>query len=753
MKILSILFLYKNNRKNGKIINMDYQTELNEKQYEAVSTSEQYVRIIAGAGSGKTRVLTYRIAYLIEKFHVYPSNILAITFTNKVAREMKERTENLLPDVNLFGLQISTFHSFCAKFLRKEIDFLQINPSFVIFDEEDQLRLLKLIGENKGYKKTDDIIKEVLDFIGKNKTKGLLPSKINIDELNEKEKKYFNFYVEYEKKKSECKALDFDDLLIYTITILSNFSEIKARYNEKFRHILIDEFQDTNDLQFQLLTLLLGNKTNLYVVGDPDQTIYTWRGANQDIILKMNRYFPTIKTIILDRNYRSTSEILNAANRLIDNNIDRVKKDLYTKNNGGKKIETKALNNAILEGNYVANKIFEIKYKNPEVKYSDFAILYRSSYLSLRIENALTARNIPYKVYGGMKFYSRKEVKDCLAYFKLLINEDDDVSFERVINVPRRKIGELTTKKIVAEANLNNVSMIKFLKNIHHYETSLNASIVSKLDDLFILMDETRAKITQNLEAYSEVLDDFITKIGYKDYLEENDDTKDKIENVRALIDDIRSFLKQNPESKFEDYLQNVSLLSYQDEIDDTDTVSLMTIHTAKGLEFDYVFVIGLIQNVFPNNRALLASSKSKLEEERRLAYVAFTRAKKELYLTLNRDYSYYTQSYNSPSQFIKEAGIDLETFSIKNLYNNNERLYKYDFDKTKSSESKNLSSNIINLNEKNKIKWNVGDIAIHKVFGEGKVIKVEEDFVVIDFIDYGKKTLLASHPTLSKKE
>ena len=352
-----------------------------------------------------------------------------------------------------------------------------------------------------------------------------------------------------------------------------------------------------------------------------------------------------------------------------------------------------------------------------------------------------------------MKFYSRKEVKDCLAYFKLLINEDDDVSFERIINVPRRKIGELTTKKIVAEANLNNVSMIKFLKNIHHYETSLNASIVSKLDDLFILMDETRAKITQNLEAYSEVLDDFITKIGYKDYLEENDDTKDKIENVRALIDDIRSFLKQNPESKFEDYLQNVSLLSYQDEIDDTDTVSLMTIHTAKGLEFDYVFVVGLIQNVFPNNRALLASSKSKLEEERRLAYVAFTRAKKELYLTLNRDYSYYTQSYNSPSQFIKEAGIDLETFSIKNLYNNNERLYKYDFDKTKSSESKNLSSNIINLNEKNKIKWNVGDIAIHKVFGEGKVIKVEEDFVVIDFIDYGKKTLLASHPTLSKKE
>lgn len=733
---------------------MDYKKELNDKQYEAVTTHDQYLRIIAGAGSGKTRVLTYRIAYLIENMHVFPSNILAITFTNKVAREMKERTMNLLPDINLDGLHISTFHSFCALFLRKEIHNLNFTRSFVIFDEEDQMRLLKMIAKNKGYRPTSDIIKEVYNFIGKSKTKGLLPSDIDVDSLDQNEKKYYNFFIEYEEKKNECKALDFDDLLIYTIKILQNFKDVREYYSNKYKHILIDEFQDTNDVQYQLLSYLLNKNSSLYVVGDPDQTIYTWRGANQDIILRLNETFPSIKTIILNENYRSTNEILKVANKLISYNKKRVKKDLYTRVTNGVPVEINSLNNAILEGNFIANKIFEMKYKDPSIKYSDFAILYRSSYLSLRIENALTSKNIPYRVYGGIKFYSRKEVKDCLAYFKLLINEDDDVSFERIINVPRRKIGDITTKKLLVEANENNVSMIKYIKNLHRYKSQVKGSTLSKLYELFEIMDETRVKLEQNLEAYSEVLDEFIKKIGYLDYLEENDETKDKVENVHALIDDVRSYLKQNVDSCFEDYLQNVSLLSYQDDIEDVDSVSLMTIHTAKGLEFKYVFVIGLMQNVFPNSRALNSQLFDRIEEERRLAYVAFTRAKERLFLTLNRDYSYQTQSYNLPSQFIKEAGIELKSLYTSSILpnKNNETLYKYDFNKENPAKVK-PNSNIIDLNKKNNILWEVGDTAIHKVFGEGKVIKIEDEFVVIDFLDYGKKTLLATHPTLSKKE
>lgn len=731
---------------------MNYEQSLNEKQYEAVSASTQYLRIIAGAGSGKTRVLTYRIAYLLEKRNVMPYNILAITFTNKVANEMKERTKSLLPEMNLNSLLISTFHSFCARFLRVEADALNLTRNFVIFDEEDQIRLLKTIGEEKGYKKTDDIIKESYNYISNNKTEGILPSKIDTNKFKNNENIYYSFFVEYEKRKSECKALDFDDLLIYTIKILSSFPEIKAKYNNRYKHILIDEFQDTNNIQFELLLLLMNENTNLYVVGDPDQTIYTRRGANQKIILKMNELFPNIETIILNENYRSTSEILDTANKLIKYNKERVEKDLYTNNNKGKKVEVKNLENSYAEGLYVADKILEIKLSSADFLYKNVAILYRSSYLSLSIEKALNARRIPYKVYGGTKFYSRKEIKDCLAYFRLLIDEDDDVSFERIINVPRRKIGEVSVKTLVSEAHKNNLSIIKYLKEIHRHDSELRGPIVKKLTDLLQIFEETRDKILENYEAYSEVLNNFINKIGYRDFLEETEEDDDKLENVNALIDDIRNYLKTNPESKFEDYIQNVSLLSYQDDIKDVDSVSLMTIHTAKGLEFDYVFVVGMNQGVFPNKRAFEnVASLTKLEEERRLAYVAFTRAKKELYLSLNNEYSYIQRGYNLPSQFLKEADVKYENkFGFAGF--SSENIYKYNSQKNEEK-SQNIDRNVIDLSKKNGINWKVGDIAIHKVFGEGKVISVEDEFIVVNFLDYGKKTLLGSHPTLSKKE
>ncbi len=729
---------------------MDYQNELNEKQLEAVSSSDKYLRIIAGAGSGKTRVLTYRIAYLIEKLEVEPYRILAITFTNKVAKEMLERTNKLLPDYDLTGLRISTFHSFCALFLRKEIDYLDITRNFVIYDEIDQKQLIKNIASSFGYKKSDDIVDEAMRFIAYYKMNNILPSEIELSKLREDKRKLYNFYVEYEKLKAEAKALDFDDLLIYTIRILEAFPEVKERYNHRYKHILIDEFQDTNDTQYKLVNLLAGSETSLFVVGDPDQTIYTWRGANQKIILNFEKDYNPTTTIILNENYRSTNAILTAANKLISNNKERVPKDLFTNNKIGDKITYKSFDNAIREGEFIAKTIKEMKLKDKNISYKDFAVLYRSSYLSLKVENALNLYQIPYKVYGGTKFYSRAEIKDCLAYFRLFINEDDDISFERIINVPRRGIGEASISNLKVESSSNNLSMIKYLKEIHHHETSLKAKVINTLQELICLIDEYRSKLQVNLEAYSELLDEFITKIGYKDFLESKDETKDKVENVKALIDDVRNYLKNHPESNFTEYLQNITLVTSQDEIEEEDEVSLMTIHTSKGLEFNYVFVLGLNEGIFPNFRAVNERSNEGLEEERRLAYVSFTRAKKKLFVTNNRDYNYQMGRNNFPSRFIKEADLEPDKY-VFTTQGGSERLYRFDINDTYNQKNIKTQQNTIDLSKSNGIEWQKGDNLMHKVFGKGKVLEVDGDFIVVDFVDYGKKTMLAHHPMLSK--
>jgi len=736
---------------------MNLKEELNEKQYEAVVDSNRYLRIIAGAGSGKTRVLTYRISYLIENHICQPYEILAITFTNKVAKEMKERAIKLLENkVNNKELNIFTFHGFCARFLRAEIDVLGISTSFIIMDDEDQKNLLKTVAVELGYKKSDDIVNDARNYISYNKMKGYLPSDIK-NTYNAKEKELLKFFEEYEKKKNGMISLDFDDLLIYTIKILKNYEDIKEKYNRRYKHILIDEFQDTNNVQYEIVRLLSGNNTYLYVVGDPDQTIYTWRGADQRIILDIeDDYFP-MKTIILNENYRSTTKILEPSNKLIAYNKERVKKDLFTSRKDGKEVYVKSFGNTDAEGNFVAEKIIELKTLNKDFKYSDVAVLYRSSYLSLAIENALVRKSIPYKVYGGIKFYSRKEVKDALAYFKIMINQKDDISFERIINVPRRKIGDVSIANLKKEANEANLSMIEYIKEIHLHTTSLKNNVVSSLSNLIKKVDETKDKLIANYEAYSEVLHSFLDDIGYIEFLEEDEDEGgDRVDNVNALIDDIRNYLKENPESSFVDYLNNVSLLSGQDDIDATNSVNLMTVHTAKGLEFKYVFVISLAQGVFPNQRAM-DERNDGLEEERRLCYVAFTRAKDELFVSYNTSYNYARGLPNEPSQFIKEAGINRMNYG--NSFTSNERLYKYNFNSSfekkvnKMESGITKSTNTIDLSAKNNINWEIGDIAIHKAFGEGKVIEVCNGILTIEFKDFGKKKLLGNHPTLSKKE
>ena len=500
---------------------MNYEKDLNENQYKAVTSDAQFLRIIAGAGSGKTRVLTYRIAYLIEQMNVYPNKILAITFTNKVAKEMKERTIKLLPDYDLKGLSISTFHSFCARFLRSEISELGFPSNFFIMDDADSLQLVKNIGETFGLKRTDETNTEAFDFIKKQKCYGRLPSDCEKMESLRGKRQLIRYFKEYERKKNELYQLDFDDLLIYTIKILETNELIRDKWINRFDHILIDEFQDTNDLQFKLLTLLTDSHSNVYVVGDPDQTIYTWRGANQDIIMRFGDIYSPLKTIALEENYRSTPNILNISNELIAHNPGRFEKKLYTSNPKGAEVILKNFANAINEAYFIANKINEITIRNNNVKYANIAVLFRSAYLTQKLENVLVAKQIPYKVYGSLKFYSRAEVKDCLAYFKLIVNEDDDISFERIINVPRRGIGDKTLAILKLEAENNHVSMIKYLKNLHKYDTKLSSSIASKLEPLFGIMDRTKEKIEENEEAYSEILDDFITDIKYKDFLEE----------------------------------------------------------------------------------------------------------------------------------------------------------------------------------------------------------------------------------------
>jgi DNA helicase II / ATP-dependent DNA helicase PcrA len=734
---------------------MNLKNELNEKQYEAVVDDSQYLRIIAGAGSGKTRVLTFRIAHLIQDEGVESNRILAFTFTNKVANEMKVRAAKLISEEDPRRLNISTFHSWCARFLRQEITNLGLTRSFNILDDEDQKRTIKLVADDLGIPRSDDFVKDATSFIRAKKMQGKLPNDVVIDRRSQNSVKLLEFFKLYEKKKNAMNSVDFDDLIIYSVLILKQFEDVRARWDNKYDYILVDEFQDTNDVQFELLTLLVKRSTSIYVVGDPDQTIYTWRGANQKVILDINKIYMPMKTIILDQNYRSTSTILSASNKLIAHNKERVKKDLFTMNGEGDPIDLNRFRRGEEEGKYVVNTICELKKRDPDFHYGDVAVLYRSSYLSLKIENALTNRRIGYKVYGGLKFYERKSVKDCLAYFRILINEDDDVSFERIINVPRRKIGDTSLVLIKTEASKAGLSMIKYLKSIQDYQTKIPARVLNSINDLFHEMTIVQNKLTENLEAYSEVLFSFMKDIGYMDYLQLNDDeekAREDEENVEALISDVRVFLKDNPESNFTDYLENTALMSAQDEISDVDCVSLMTVHTAKGLEFKYVFVVGLADSVFPNARAVDERCSAGLEEERRLCYVAFTRAKKHLYLSYNEDYNYSTAHNNIPSRFIKEAGLEPKSGFMPNYGNrSNEPLYRMDLDKPERMFER--RQNTVDLSEVNKVEWAVGDIAIHKAFGEGTVVSVEDDVVVINFTNFGEKTLMGNHPFLHKKQ
>ena len=736
---------------------MNYQNDLNENQYNAVTTEAQHVRVIAGAGSGKTRVLTYRISYLISELGVEPWKILAITFTNKVANEMKSRVINMIPEA-ANDLSIKTFHSFAAYFLRHEISILGFPASFTILDEEDQTKLVKDIAGEMGFKRGDKIVGLTLAYIGKQKLLEKYPDDIRIVKpAFEDEKTCLEIYQRYEEEKYKNFALDFDDLLLQTNRILEDYLDIRTKWQNRIDHILIDEFQDTNDVEYKMVKFLKKPEASLYVVGDPDQTIYTWRGANQDIILDLNKKYYDMITIVLDRNYRSTQAILNSANKLIAHNKLRVTKNLYTKENLGDPVNVHSSPSGRLEADYVAREITKLK-QFGHYQYKDIALLYRSNYITMDFEQALTRYQIPYKIYGGTKFYQRREIKDVLSYFHLIVNTKDDISFSRIMNVPKRGIGDTSEQLIKEEAKAAGKSLYEYIRDVDPKDSEISTKIINSLKTMITNVEIAREDIAKNEEVFSKILEDMIWSLGYQDYLLKEDDGDERVENVRALFEDIRHYLKSNPESTFDEYLQNIALLSAQDEVVDGDYVTLMTVHTAKGLEYPIIFVVRFNQGVFPNQRAMLEAGYLGIEEERRLAYVAMTRAKQKLYLTLSNDYSYVIQSNLGPSQFLKESGNEVLVTRDNNIFKSSkkqERQKVFSFNdgdhlsfEDEAPKYKQDFDDITNDVES----WHVGDIVIHKKLGRGVVIALEgDDIIRVNFDEHGEKSILGTHPSVSK--
>ena len=703
-------------------------SDLNEQQKQAVVDESKHLRIVAGAGSGKTRVLTMRIAYLIEKMNVKPYHILAITFTNKAAKEMKTRINDMLSD-NATGCSISTIHSLCMRILSEDIVALNYPKNFTVVDAEDQRQILKEAYKELGIEKKEYPYGVMLDYIANNKYESIDPKKAmqqayGEDRLVIKAK----VYSYYDERLHKMYGLDFDDLILFTTRLFSENPKILEKWAKKYHYIHVDEFQDIDKEQYKLIKQLSSYHDNVYVVGDPDQTIYTWRGADVNIIVNFDKDFEDTKTIVLNQNYRSTNNILSGANSVIKNNKARVDKELFSNNGEGSKIIHKTCQSELFEANYIVNQI--IKLHSDGHNYRDIAVLYRSNYLSRDVEKVLIENLVPYVLYGGIRFYERMEVKDILSYLRM-ITRGDDLAFIRIINTPRRGIGQKTLDAISAIANEQGITMYEVIKNGLYPKNR-------EVFDRFVSMIEKWRSDMENIELellLQEVLDDS----GYRNMLESENETE-RLENIKSLVDDIKEYAVNYPDSSLDEYLQNIALYTERASEEVGDAVNLCTIHSAKGLEFDVVFVIGLSEGVFPSEKTLLEGSKG-LEEERRLAYVAYTRAKSLLYLTESNSFSYVIQSAKLPSRFINEIDDDyIEHVDAK----------------PKINKSLIFDQDVLPERNKTKPKDNIyrnGDIVIHKIYGEGVVIGIDSGVLQIAFAHpHGIKKMLASHPSIRKK-
>lgn len=707
-------------------------SSLNDKQKEAVIDDSKHLRIIAGAGSGKTRVLTMRIAYLIEQKHINPKNVLAITFTNKAANEMKNRISEMLGEAG-DGAFISTIHSLCVRILKEEIGVFGYPRNFTIVDGDDQKTILKEAYKEFNIDKKDLSYGSALDYIANCKYEELSYEKA-IDQAYGEKKLVdkANVYKYYDERLKSLYALDFDDLILFTVRLFKLHKDILKKWSSKFIYIHVDEFQDIDKTQYELIKLLSSTHDNVYVVGDPDQTIYTWRGADVNIIVNFDKDFKNTKTIILNQNYRSTNNILEGANSLIKYNKSRVPKDLFSENGDGDKIVHKTLPDETSEAYYVVSCIQSLLKQGYE--YNDIAILYRSNYLSREVEKVFIENRIPYVIYGGIRFYERMEVKDILSYLRLIVT-GDDLAFQRVINQPKRGIGQKSIDTIFSLAKDNNISMYEVVKQ------GLFAKNQSVLES-FVDMVE-RWKSSLDGKPLEEVLTDVFEQSGYRSMLEKENETE-RIENVKSLIDDIKDYQETYPGSTLADYLSMISLYTDKANTDGSASVSLMTIHASKGLEFKVVFVVGLSEGIFPSERTML--EQKGVEEERRLAYVAYTRAKEKLTLTDTSSFSYVVNSAKTTSRFVNEVDEKYIEHLDKPVLKQ-QSVFDVPFTtKISSIEPKKEAP-------RRPSRYRKSDVVIHKIFGEGVVVKCDGDFVTVAFsYPHGTKTIKADHPSIRKK-
>ena len=723
-------------------------TGLNKEQQQAVQHTEGPLLILAGAGSGKTKVLTVRIAHLLAQ-GVNPYEILAITFTNKAAKEMKSRVEGLVGDV-ANRIWLSTFHSFCAKFLRFELDnFLGYNSNFTIYDTSDSQAVikaaLKALNLDDKYYPVGSMIGAISDA----KNKLLFASDFRKQARDFYQQKVADVYEYYERELRKNNALDFDDLLLVAVKLLQSNEAVLDKYSKRFRYVMIDEYQDTNHAQYLLAKLLASHWKNIAVVGDADQSIYAWRGADIQNILDFEKDYPNCTSIKLEQNYRSTKIILDAANAVIENNEGRPKKNLWTDKTEGAKIQHFTAQSEHEEAAFIGDTIAK-KHDIHGVLYGDMAILYRTNAQSRVLEEALIKRALPYTMVGGTKFYDRKEIKDVLAYLRVLYNPFDDLSLLRIINVPKRSIGATTVAKLQDYARANGTSLFMTLTQLHLVDT-IKGKTKEKLEEFGILIFTLVAEMED--KTVLDILESILDRTGYLAQLEESTDPQDqaRAENIGELLSVAKDFQDTNPNGTVEDFLEQVALVNDVDSFEQEESkVTLMTLHAAKGLEFPIVFLGGLEEGLFPHSRTLM--NPEEIEEERRLAYVGITRAEKELYISnaTTRTVFGRTSSY-LPSRFIDEIPEELVDGlrAKRKVPDDIKRHVPQHMSVTSRPVTKPIVRNEVIAD------WKVGDTAIHSKWGNGKVINVAGEGagmkLTIEFPTQGVRVVMAKFAPVKK--
>lgn len=740
---------------------MDLVQGLNNQQKEAVLYIDGPLLVLAGAGSGKTKVLTHKIAYLVKEKNVDYNDILAITFTNKAAKEMKERVCNLLGKKGS-EIWVSTFHSMCARILRKSINKIGYTNQFTIYDSDDQKKLIKGIISDLGYDDKIYTVKKLQYIISDQKNNFVSANEYQKESLGDFTKeRYADIYINYQKKLKESNCLDFDDLIYKTVELLISDKETLEYYSNRFKYIMVDEYQDTNNAQYKLVQLLASKHRNLCVVGDDDQSIYKWRGANIRNILDFEKDFKEAKSIKLEQNYRCTKNILSVANEVVKNNIGRKDKTLWTDNEEGDKINFFKAFDERDEALYITD-VVQKNVENKINKYSDFAVLYRTNAQSRAIEEKLVRANIPYQLFGGVKFYERKEIKDILAYLKVLINPADEISLKRIINVPKRNIGKTSLDKAVVYGKNNGITLFNaILDSRESKELEKVATKFKGFIDIIIslkeLIDDMR------IDKFIELVMD---KTGYLNMLklENTEEAKNRIENLYQFVAKAAEYeenLQIGQIGSLTEFLEEVSLVAEIDKLEDVDdSVKLMTLHTAKGLEFPIVFISGFEDGIFPSYISTSSEDEDEVEEERRLCYVGITRAEKKLYITHAESRRQYGRTvYNRVSRFFNEIPQDylnisererkkmeiLENDALMNKLNNR---YKNNYVKKQPNVNLPSPKNV-------EIDYEVGDMVRHIKFGEGTVKSIlpsGADFeVTVEFKEKGIKKLLSRFVKLKK--